>query len=462
MDTATIAAIATPAGYGGIGIIKVSGPAAIPAALSIFQREPPSSRASADAWTPESRRMYYGHIIDPETNRYIDSAMFVVMRGPASYTGEDVAEIQAHAGPLVLRSILELLLSRGVRLAGPGEFTRRAFLNGRMDLTQAEAVIDLIHARSATGLDLAVQHLDGHLRSEVELLRNALLDMLAELEASIDFPEDVPEGPAAQEIAERLDQQILAPIERLLRQYEDRSFLREGLRVVIAGTPNAGKSSLLNQLLDRERAIVTEYPGTTRDLVEDGFIIGGIPVVITDTAGIRDKPEPIEAAGIDKAYANIEAADLILFVLDSHQPIESVHHSFMTRFMHKHKLLVLNKIDLPERSVLPEEWKGYPTVRISAKYSQGIDRLKAFLASYAGDQQAPGVNEIVPNLRQKQAIEKSFAALSSARKGLLENQTIELIVIDLQEALAGLQEITGENVRPDILDRIFEQFCIGK
>lgn len=462
MDTATIAAIATPPGYGGIGIIKVSGPAAISAALSIFQKKSLPGETPPKVWTPESRRMYYGHIIDPESNRFIDSAMFVVMRAPCSYTGEDVAEIQAHAGPVVLKSILQLLLSRGVQLAGPGEFTRRAFLNNRMDLTQAEAVIDLIHARSETGVDLAVQHLGGRLRTEIESLRNSLLDILAGIEARIDFPEDAADGPTAHETAVRLDQQILSAIDRLIRQYEDRSWLREGLKVVIAGTPNAGKSSLLNQLLDRERAIVTKHPGTTRDLVEDGFIVSGAPIVITDTAGIRDNPDPIEAAGIDKAYAQMEAAELILFVLDAHQPIESAHRGFMARFKHKHIMLVLNKIDLPEQLSLPEEWKEFPAVRVSAKYGQGIDRLKALLASYAGDQQSPALNEIVPNLRQKQALEKGYAALSAARNGLLANQSPELTVIDLQEALAAIQEITGENVRPDILDRIFEQFCIGK
>ena len=462
MDTATIAAIATPAGHGGIGIIKVSGPAAINAALSIFQRKAAEGDPPDNRWSPESRRMYYGHIIDPAANRYIDSVMLVVMRAPSSYTGEDVAEIQAHAGPLVLKSILQLLLSCGVRLAGPGEFTRRAFLNGRMDLTQAEAVIDLIHARSATGIDLAIQHLDGKFRSEIEALRSALLDILAELEAAIDFPEEVAEALSGHAAAERLEQLVILPVRQLIQQHEDRSWLRDGLKVVIAGSPNAGKSSLLNQLVNRDRAIVTDSPGTTRDLVEDGFIIGGVPVVITDTAGIRQNPDPIEQAGIDKAYASIEAADLILLVMDTHQPIEPAFYGFMERFPHKHMVLVLNKIDLPGQLTLPEEWASLPAVRVSAKYNRGIDRLKALLASYGDDSEASGVNDIVPNLRQKQALDSSLASLEDAKKGLLENLAPDLIVIDLQAALSAIQEITGEHVRPDILERIFEQFCIGK
>jgi len=462
MDTATIAAIATPAGHGGIGIIKVSGPAAINAALSIFQRKPAKGETPDRGWIPESRRMYYGHIIDPAANRFLDSVMLVVMRAPSSYTGEDVAEIQAHAGPLVLKSILQLLLSRGVRLAGPGEFTRRAFLNGRMDLTQAEAVIDLIHARSVTGIDLAIQQLYGNLKSEIESLRNALLDILTELEAAIDFPEDVAEGPSGAAAAERLDQLVISPIRRLVQQHEDRSWLREGLKVVIAGSPNAGKSSLLNRLVNRDRAIVTDFPGTTRDLVEDGVIIGGVPVVITDTAGIRQNPDPIERAGIDKAYASIEAADVILLVIDTNQSIEPVHDGFMERFQHKHIVLVLNKIDLPGQLSLPAGWEAFPVVRVSAKYNRGVDRVKALLASYADDWEASGINDIVPNLRQKQALEKSLASLEIAKRGMLENQPPDLIVIDLQETLSAIQEITGEQVRPDILDRIFEQFCIGK
>jgi len=462
MDTATIAAIATPAGYGGIGIIKVSGPAAINAALPIFRRlAPKGGRPDAD-WVPESRRMYYGHIMNPEGNRFIDSVMFVVMRAPSSYTGEDVVEIQAHAGPLVLKSILQLLLSRGVRLAAPGEFTRRAYLNGRMDLTQAEAVIDLINARSATAIDIAVNHLDGCLKSEIQSLRQAILDMLTEIEAGIDFPEEVAESESGQRMAQHIEQSVLLPVRRLVRQHEDRSWLREGLKVVIAGSPNAGKSSLLNRLLNRDRAIVTDFPGTTRDLVEDGFIIGGVPVVITDTAGIRQNPDPIEQAGIDKAYESIETADVILLVLDTHQSIESAHYGFMDRCQHKNIVLVLNKIDLPEHLSLPKKWAELPVLRVSAKYNQGVDQLKGLLASYAGDPEASVIDGIVPNLRQKQALEKSLASLESAKKGMLENQLPELIVIDLQEALSAIQEITGEHVRPDILDRIFEQFCIGK
>lgn len=462
MNSATIAAIATPPGYGGIGIVKISGPDAIRAGMAIFRRPQRRPELSERNWTPESRRLYYGHVIDPEENRRIDEVMFVVMRGPVSYTGEDVVEIQAHAGPLVLKSILNLLFKRGVRLAGPGEFTRRAFLNGRIDLTQTEAVIDLINARSASAIDLAMQQLDGRVQSEIQTIRNELLDILAELEAGIDFPDDVEGSAGTANLVHRLENSVISPIQKLIQGHEDRNWLREGLQVVIAGSPNVGKSSLLNQLVNRDRAIVTEHPGTTRDLVEDGFVINGVPVIITDTAGIHDYPDPIERVGIDKALAHIDSADLILFVLDISQPLESAHFNFMEQFQHKPVILVLNKMDLPGQIAIPEKWQDFPVIRISAKFNQAIDRLKALVAEQAFNDEYSGVDFVVPNLRQKQALEKCLASVEAARNGLLENQSAEFIVIDLNEAVNASRKITGESLEADILDRIFERFCVGK
>ncbi len=464
MEHTTIAAIATPAGYGGIGIVKISGPDAVKSGMALFQKK--SARSSTDCsgrdWMPESRRLYYGYIVDPAENRRIDEVMFLVMRAPSSYTGEDVVEIQAHAGPLVLKSILSLLLKQGVSLAEPGEFTRRAFLNGRIDLSQAEAVIDLINARSASGIDLAVQQLEGGLKDKIQTISSELVDILAELEANIDFPADVQTATVPAHMAQRLEDSVAAPMRKLVRDHDDRNWLREGLRVAIAGSPNVGKSSLLNQLLNKDRAIVTEYPGTTRDLVEDGFVISGVPVIITDTAGIREHPDPIEQQGIDKAFANIEAADLILFVLDVSQSLETEHFRFMERFQNKTILLVLNKIDLTERFSLPDKWRNLPVVRISAKYNLGIDGLRSLLASYLVSSDHFIGKDIIPNLRQKQAIEKSLVSIEAAKDALLKNQPIELVAIDLNDAITSIQEITGETVRPDILDRIFGQFCIGK
>jgi len=462
MNSTTIAAIATPSGYGGIGIIKISGPDAVRAGMSLFRRQQPRPGLSEYSWSPESRRLYYGHIIDPEGNRPIDEVMFVVMRGPASYTGEDVVEIQAHAGPLVLKSILSLLFKQGVRLASPGEFTRRAYLNGRIDLTQSEAVIDLINARSASAIDLAMQQLAGEVKTEIQTISNELLDILAELEAGIDFPDDVEGNTSTANLVHRIENSVLTPIRKLIQGHDDHNWRREGLRVVIAGSPNVGKSSLLNQLVNRDRAIVTEHPGTTRDLVEDGFVINGTPVIITDTAGIHDYPDPIERVGIDKALAHIESADLILFVLDISQPLESAHFNFIEQFQHKPVILVLNKMDLPGQLTFPEKWQDFPVIRISAKFNQAIDSLKALVAEQSINDDYSGVDYVVPNLRQKQALEECLASVEAARNGLLENQSAEFIVIDLNEAVTASRKITGENLEADILDRIFERFCVGK
>ena len=462
MNDTTIAAIATPSGYGGIGIVKISGSEAIRAGTAVFRRKSSPSAPPEHNWQPESRRLYYGHIVDSEENRRIDEVLFVAMRAPASYTGEDVVEIQAHGGSLVLRSILNLLLKQGVSLAGPGDFTRRAYLNGRMDLTQAEAVIDLINARTSSSIELAMEQLDGALTSEIQSLRDALLDILAELEASIDFPEQADSTAGESDIAQRLGKNLLTPVRRLIRQHQERNWLREGFRVAIAGSPNVGKSSLLNCLVNRERAIVTEIPGTTRDLVEDGFIAKGIPVVITDTAGIHEQPDPIERVGIDKALAHIESADLILFVMDASQTFMTAHSNFLNRFQNKPKLLVLNKMDLPERIEIPEKWRDLPTIRVSAKYHLSIDQLKETVGAHAVNMESTEISRIVPNLRQVEALKHCETSLEAAVNGLADNQSAEIVAIDLDQAMDALLEITGEKLGVDILDRVFERFCVGK
>ena len=462
MNDTTIAAIATPSGYGGIGIVKISGPDAIRAATAIFHRKLRKSEPADYDWLPESRRLYYGHIIDSDTNRRVDEVLFAVMRAPASYTGEDVVEIQAHAGSLVLKSILNLLLKQGVSLAGPGDFTRRAYLNGRMDLTQAEAVIDLINARTSSSIELAMQQLDGALTSELQGIKEVLLDISAEMEARIDFPEEANETAFEYDVAHKLETTVLSSIRRLIQQHKERNWLREGLRVAIAGSPNVGKSSLLNRLVNRDRAIVTEHPGTTRDLVEDGFIANGVPVIITDTAGIHEQPDPIESVGIEKALAHIESADLILFVLDASQAFMAAHASFLARFQGKPTLLVLNKMDLPERIEIPERWHDLPTIRVSAKYNRAIDQLKETIASHAVSIESAEASAVIPNLRQTIALERCRISLEAALNGLVENQSAELVTIDLDQALEALLEITGEKLEADILDRIFERFCIGK
>lgn len=462
MSPTTIAAIATPPGRAGIGIVKVSGPEAIEASVSIFRPGDSAFSQSSTRWTPVSRYLYYGHIVNPRTQMRLDEVLFVVMRAPNSYTGENVAEIQAHAGPVSLRAILDLLLCQGVQLAEPGEFTRRAFLNGRMDLAQAEAVIDLINARSERGLDMAMQQLSGQLSSVIKTVRDALLDIAAELEAGIEFPEEVPEGPAGQTLVDRIVAEALSPVQRMIRQHEDGNFLREGLRVVIAGSPNVGKSSLLNSLLNRERAIVTEEPGTTRDLIEDQFFVNGDPVIVTDTAGIHAQPGRIEQIGIDKTYEQIDSADLVLYVLDNSVSPGPANFAFFDRIRHKPVILVFNKVDLVQADRVPQIWRHLPHLRVSAKSLLGIDSLRERISVFARERDNSLDDAIVPNVRHKKALEKALASLDAAIQGLQEGFSEEAVLLDLYEALDFIREISGETIRPDVVENIFDRFCIGK
>ncbi len=461
MTELTVAAVATPSGYGGIGIVKISGPLAVESALSIFQPKG-STRESRGRFVPESRRMYYGHVVDTRRGRTLDEVMLVVMRAPHSYTGEDVAEIQSHGGPLVLEAILGLLSEAGVCLAEPGEFTKRAFLNGRIDLTQSEAVMELIEARSSEALELAAMHLDGSLGSVVSGLRDELTGILAEIEAAIDFPEEVDSLSAPSDLALTVENSVLQRVRGLLRSYREKGWVREGVRVVIAGSPNAGKSSLLNCLVGRDRAIVTEYPGTTRDLVEDGLVLKGTPFTIVDTAGLNECPGPVERIGIDRAFESIDSADIVLLTVDSSRDISAAQVDFVERFRHKQVIIVLNKSDLPRRVEMPAELTDLPLVSVSAKYKEGIDRLKGLLCSIASGFSSGGPDSVVPNLRQKQSLENACFCLESAAAGLRSGRPFELVSIDLSEALRCVQEVTGDNVDPDILDRIFSRFCIGK
>lgn len=461
MKPSTIAAIATPQGRGGIGVVKISGRHAVSAAVSLFRPKGAAADIPDPAWQPCSRYFYYGHVMDPEKQSILDEAMCVVMRAPASYTGEDVAEIQTHGGPQILQTILELLTQQGVEMARPGEFTKRAFLNGRIDLSQAEAVMDMIEASTAQAASLAAKQLTGGLKATVQSLRQDLLRLIVQMEAAIDFPEEA-DGVSKSILSSRIEDRLLQPVNQLLKQYASGRFYREGFRIVIAGRPNVGKSSLMNCLLGRERAIVTDQPGTTRDMVEDRFSVHGLPVIIADTAGIHDQADPVERIGIDIALKEIEAADLILLMLDASQPFQDAAFSFLHQVSSLSVLLVLNKTDLAHRLTLPHKLASLPQVYISAKYHTGIDRLKEQIASFAGTRTDESGDAVVPNLRHKQALEKTFASASEANAAIRAEQPEEAVLVDLYEALSGLDEITGESLRPDILDRIFNQFCIGK
>ncbi|MFO7931694.1 MAG: tRNA uridine-5-carboxymethylaminomethyl(34) synthesis GTPase MnmE [Thermodesulfobacteriota bacterium] len=469
MQASTIAAIATPDGFGGVGIIKISGPEAISLAARVFRhgQSRGSSGTSFCAGKEEfsSWRLYFGHIVDPETSRIIDEVILAVMRAPHSYTREDVVEVQAHAGPKVLYSILELLIALGARPAQPGEFTRRAFINGRIDLTQAEAVADLINASSDAAVDMAVSQVSGGLRSVIEPVRDAVISALGRIEAAIDFPDAVEDEINTPGLINALSEEVLEPAGELIGSYDAGRFLREGLKAVIAGGPNVGKSSLMNRLVNRERAIVTDIPGTTRDCIEASLRAGGVSVVLADTAGLRDDPEPIERLGIEKTLEYIGSADIVLFVVDVCAGLGCSDLNLYSQLPEGRKIVVINKSDLAgclETFEFPSAWEDSPRVYVSALTGEGIDRLISELADMAtgsSDFARPG---FVPNWRQKTQLDRLHRAVSGAVSGLRHQRSPELISIDLREALSALDEITGRYVEPDVLDRIFSTYCIGK
>ncbi len=474
MKTATIAAVATPPGTGGVGIIKISGPEALKIAATLFRsckNDNNPNRAERSDRFPinfQSHRLYYGHIVDPETEDHVDEVLLAVMRAPRSYTREDVVEIQAHAGAAVLRVILALVLRQGARMAEPGEFTQRAFLNGRIDLTQAEAVIDIINAKAETALKIANNQVSGQLKLAVENIRSILLNVLVQIEAAIDFPEDVSEILSSTGLETKLRREVAVPIVDLTRHYREGCIYRDGLKLAIVGRPNVGKSSLLNCLLKKERAIVNALPGTTRDLIEDSFQVQGVPVTITDTAGLHETEDPVEKIGIQKARECLEKADLILLVIDGSGALTVDDHEIFKSCCGKPVIVVVNKIDLvigrkTAATLVPVNWVAEPAVEVSALYGDGIDCLEGRIVdTVAFKPQDVRHDTVMPNLRHQKALEKCHQNVLSAIKALQEHRTIELVALDIREAVGRFDEILGISVDTDIFEQIFSRFCIGK
>jgi tRNA modification GTPase len=454
----TIAAIATPPGEGGIGIVKISGPLATDILRRLF-------KPAADAGTPQAlrpRHLTWGHVRDPVGGQVVDEALVVVMPAPHSYTCQDVVEIQSHGGIVAVRRILELALAAGARPAAPGEMTLRAFLNGRIDLAQAEAVLDVVMARTDAALRVAVDQLDGHLSRRVQPVRAGLVSVLAYLEASIDFVEDeIPHqeiGPSLVGAATELSD-LLATADRGM-------IYRQGVRAAIVGRPNVGKSSLLNALLRGERAIVTPIPGTTRDTLEESINLQGVPLVLVDTAGIRLSAEnEVEQLGIERSRAALQRADLALLVVDGSQPPESPDYAIADLIGLKPSLVAVNKCDKPDcdaaaaDGLLPEARH----LSISALTGQGLAELeRALIDLVLGGRVMASDTPLVSNPRHKAALSRALDHVQAARAGEQLRLSADLLAIDVRAAVDELGDITGETASVDLLEAIFSRFCLGK
>jgi len=458
----TIAAIATAVGEAGIGIVRLSGKEAFDIAEKMFVTKRGDSPKSLPGYSAR-----YGRVVDPYQGRTIDEAILLVMRGPYSYTGEDVVEFQCHGGVVVVQKILETALRLGARMAEPGEFTKRAFLNGRLDLSQAEAVIDVVRSRTEESLAVAVDQLEGSLSKRISAIREQLYDLVVRVEAIIDYPEDdIPEL-EVDEMAEVI-RTVIGELERLIATADQGKVLREGLKAVITGKPNVGKSSLLNRLLDEQRALVTDIPGTTRDTIEEVLNLRGIPLRLIDTAGIRESDDVVERLGVERAVQLWGEADLIIHVMDGSVPLSSEDREILARTRDKLRVVVINKSDLPRVWSLDDldarDLGEAPVVEISLLEGELTPLVDAVvgLVSKGGIRESTASQAIVTRARHKTALEEAKADLENALETLSMGLPLDLISVGLQGALEHLGEITGETVRENIIDRIFAQFCIGK
>lgn len=468
VDPDTIAAIATPPGVGGVGIVRISGPSALSIGRHIFR---PAQHASLE---PQSHLLRYGYVVDPTTGEPIDEALTAFFRAPHTYTCEDVVEINAHGGPLLLRRILELALAAGARAARPGEMTLRAFLNGRIDLAQAEAVMSLIAAESDAGRRLAMRQLQGDLSRQVEAARAPTLEALVRIEASIDFPEEEVPPPDTAELA-ALVASAAREVAQLLAGADRGRILRDGVRVAIVGRPNVGKSSLLNALLGADRAIVTALAGTTRDTIEERAVVAGVVLHLVDTAGLTTTDEPVERLGVERSREAARGADMLLFVLDGSAPLTALDQQAVADLRALYVgddavaapqvILVVNKADLP--TALSEAdaqalWPGAPMRSLSTLTRVGLDALEKTIGGLLDQGAASSAVALVSTARHQDALRRSAEHLAAAIETLVVGHPLDFMAIDLRGALDALGEITGETATADLLDRIFAEFCIGK
>jgi len=454
-DSDTIAAISTAHGTAGIGIVRMSGDKAFEIAQRIFK-----GKKSFDEI--KSHTINYGKIVDPETGETLDEVLISKMKAPNTFTRENVVEINCHGGLVVLKKILELVIREGARLAEPGEFTKRAFLNGRIDLSQAEAVIDLINSKTSESSRAAVDQLEGKLSAKLKEARNMLIELIAHIEVTVDYPEhDIEEitGRKVYEEAKKVREKLVG----IIRGFERGRIIREGINAAIVGRPNVGKSSLLNQLAGKNKAIVTDVPGTTRDIIEEYINIKGVPVRMIDTAGIRETQDLVEKIGVQRTEEAIKSADLVIMMIDAAEGLKEEDIDILNRIRDKKRIIILNKIDLVESDVTFPELDGEKVVEMSVKEDIGIDRLEDEIMGLfmSGDIQTND-EVLVTNVRHKNLIDKAIKSIDEACSSYESGLPLDLITIDIRNAAEYLGQITGESVGEDVMKEIFSRFCLGK
>ncbi|MDY4079678.1 MAG: tRNA uridine-5-carboxymethylaminomethyl(34) synthesis GTPase MnmE [Clostridium sp.] len=454
----TICGIATPLGEGGISIIRVSGSDSLKIINKIFK-----GKNACDILDMKSYTMRYGHICDINSKFEIDEVIISYMKAPRSFTAEDVVEVNCHGGVVSTGRVLEEIIKAGARIAEPGEFTKRAFLNGRIDLSQAEAVMDIIRAKTDLSMKSAVMQSSGALSKEIGKLREYMLNTLALIEYSVDFTEDDEEPDET--IPIRVGEQLTVAIKdmnKLLEGANEGRIIRDGLKLAIIGKPNVGKSSLLNCLLKEKRAIVTDIPGTTRDIIEEFISLDGIPVKITDTAGIRETEDEVEKIGVERSREKIDEADLIVLMLDSSRPLESEDREIIDKVKDKKYVVLMNKNDL-EKKISDEDIKDLKNViYISAKTGFGIDELKEKVKELFFNGEVDSESMIISNNRHKQALYRALENCQEALDRVKSNEYLDLISIYVTSALKALGEITGSELEEDLINKIFSEFCVGK
>ncbi|PLT47924.1 GTPase and tRNA-U34 5-formylation enzyme TrmE [Paenibacillus pasadenensis] len=459
MTQDTIAAIATALGEGGISVIRVSGPQAIASVGGVLRSKQPLAEAPSHTVT-------YGHIVDPASGEVIEEVLVTVMKGPRSFTAEDVVEIGAHGGLIAVRKVLELVLRQpGLRVAEPGEFTKRAFLNGRIDLAQAEAVIDLIRSKSDRSYTVALKQAEGTLSKRIHALRHSLIELLAHIEVNIDYPEHDVEEMTSRYIRDSCGA-ALDSIERLLRTAAEGKILREGITTAIVGRPNVGKSSLLNALVQESKAIVTDIPGTTRDVIEEYVTLSGIPLRLLDTAGIRETTDVVERIGVERSRSAVAEAELLLLVLSHNEPLHEDERELLGKLTGRQVIVIVNKTDLPERLELAEVREALPDSRIvpmSVLQEQGLDDLEQAIRELFFEGQLESADlTYVSNARHISLLHRATDALRDAVSATEAGIPIDMVQLDVRAAWELLGEIVGDTAADSLIDQIFSQFCLGK